>query len=81
MRRHRPVRIWFMPWKKRCVCGCGWFPCPDAATVEPPPVVESLRLRRSSPRWNRVTTHYGPHRGNERPATIEGRPGQGRRTG
>jgi hypothetical protein len=81
MRGHHPVRIWFMPWRKRCVCGCGWFPCPDAVTAEPPPVVESLRLRRPGPRRNRATAHDGPRRGNERPAATEGPPWHRRRRG
>jgi len=40
--RHEPKRAWLTPWKRRCRCGCAWYPCPDAATVEPPPVVLSL---------------------------------------
>ncbi|WIM94831.1 hypothetical protein ACTOB_006885 [Actinoplanes oblitus] len=42
--RHEPVRAWYAPWKKRCSCGCGWYPCPDAATAPPPAVTRSLHL-------------------------------------
>jgi hypothetical protein len=40
--RHGPKRALLTPWKRRCRCGCAWYPCPDAATVQPPPVVLSL---------------------------------------
>src|SRR5215213_5976473 len=49
--RHRPVRLWWLPWRKRCHCGCSWFPCPDAVTVQPPPIVDS-RGRRQDSDWN-----------------------------
>ena len=42
--RHEPVRAWYAPWKKRCSCGCEWYPCPDAATIPPPAVTRSLHL-------------------------------------
>ncbi|GIE88856.1 hypothetical protein [Actinoplanes regularis] len=42
--RHEPVRAWYKPWKKRCSCGCDWYPCPDAATIPPPAVTRSLHL-------------------------------------
>ncbi|GGR28116.1 hypothetical protein GCM10010168_52720 [Actinoplanes ianthinogenes] len=42
--RHEPVRTWWAPWRKRCSCGCGWYPCPDAATIPPPAVTRSLHL-------------------------------------
>lgn len=44
MVRHEPVRTWYQPWKKRCACGCSWYPCPDAATIPPPAVTRSLHL-------------------------------------
>jgi hypothetical protein len=34
--RHGPTRAWLTPWRKRCRCGCAWYPCPDAVTVERP---------------------------------------------
>jgi hypothetical protein len=42
--RHEPVRAWYQPWKRRCSCGCTWYPCPDGATVPPPAVTRSLHL-------------------------------------
>ncbi|GAA4589962.1 hypothetical protein BJY16_009073 [Actinoplanes octamycinicus] len=42
--RHEPVRVWYAPWRKRCSCGCEWYPCPDAATIPPPSVTRSLHL-------------------------------------
>ncbi|ROP29303.1 hypothetical protein EDD30_2091 [Couchioplanes caeruleus] len=70
MRRHRPVRMWFKPWKKRCACGCGWFPCPDAVTVDHPPVAQSLG--RADPTWNMPTAYYAAARGNQRPLMTRG---------
>ncbi|BEL05618.1 hypothetical protein Q0Z83_038090 [Actinoplanes sichuanensis] len=80
MRRHREVRVWFMPWKTRCACGCAWFPCPDAVTVDPPAVTESLRI--ADPRWNGPTVHFvavRPVRGNERPLMTKGQQWRSRR--
>lgn len=34
--RHRAKRIWWRPWRTRCACGCAWFPCPDAITINTP---------------------------------------------
>ena len=43
MRRHKPLRVWFAPWKTRCACGCGWFPCPDSITMDRPGPVWNAR--------------------------------------
>lgn len=59
--RHRPVRLWIMPWKKRCACGCAWYPCPDAVRMD----TEGPRLPHDYPYWNAPTAthsseaHYG----------------------
>jgi hypothetical protein len=53
--RHKPRRLWWKPWSRHCKCGCRWYPCPDAATVDPPPVAESLRLGQNDPHWNGPT--------------------------
>ncbi|MDT4992534.1 MAG: hypothetical protein QOH97_2426, partial [Actinoplanes sp.] len=45
--RHRPVRPWFKPWRKRCACGCAWFPCPDSVPLAAP--------GSAPPEWNRPT--------------------------
>ena len=45
--RHRAVRMWFKPWRKRCACGCDWFPCPDSITMDRP-----------GPVWNAQTAAY-----------------------
>lgn len=66
MRRHRGVRVWFKPWKTRCACGCAWFPCPDAVTVERPPVARSLHIE--DPRWNGPTAYLPPVRPAPAPA-------------
>jgi hypothetical protein len=47
--RHEPVRNWYQPWKRRCSCGCAWYPCPDAATIPPPAVTRSLHLGDDDP--------------------------------
>lgn len=54
--RHGPVRRWWTPWRRRCRCGCRWYPCPDAAArLNPPPaVVDSLRLNQRPP-WDGPT--------------------------
>ncbi|MEU4623393.1 hypothetical protein AB0G04_25905 [Actinoplanes sp. NPDC023801] len=71
MRRHHPVRIWFTPWRQRCVCGCAWYPCPDTVIIAPPPVAESLRVRRPDPRRNGATAFHSPRQGNERQLPTE----------
>jgi hypothetical protein len=59
--RHRPVRRWFRPWVKRCVCGHGWFPCPDSITMDTPGP-DPLVLRRNLHHWNAPTAiHPLPH--------------------
>ncbi len=70
MRRHRPVRVWFMPWKTKCACGCGWFPCPDAVTMAAPPITQSLHP--GDPRWNGPTAYHSPGRGTPRPLMTRG---------
>jgi hypothetical protein len=57
--RHGPKRAWLTPWRKRCRCGCAWYPCPDAATVEPPAVTLSLRGQRDMADWNAPPNAYG----------------------
>lgn len=27
--RHRPVRVWWAPWRRRCGCGEARWPCLD----------------------------------------------------
>jgi len=56
--RHGPKRAWLTPWRKKCRCGCAWYPCPDAATTEPPPVTLSLRGQRDMAHWNAPTEAY-----------------------
>jgi hypothetical protein len=75
--RHKAVRVWFKPWKKRCSCGCPWFPCPDAATVPSPPVSQSLRL---GPAWNTSTARYATVGRSERPLMTRGQEWRSRRT-
>lgn len=71
--RHGPVRVWFTPWKRRCRCGCLWFPCPDAATVEAPPPAQSLRGRAGNdPFWDAPTRYYPRSHRNERPFMTPG---------
>jgi hypothetical protein len=54
--RHAPLRAWWAPWRRRCRCGCRWYPCPDVvAPWTAPPVAESLRLRAT---WNMPTDRY-----------------------
>jgi hypothetical protein len=57
--RHGPKRAWLTPWRKKCRCGCGWYPCPDTATAEPPPVTLSLRGQRDMADWNTPTKAHG----------------------
>jgi hypothetical protein len=57
--RHGPRRAWLTPWRKKCRCGCAWYPCPDTATAEPPPVTLSLRGQRDMADWNTPTKAYG----------------------
>ncbi|MFI5490962.1 hypothetical protein [Actinoplanes sp. NPDC051859] len=62
--RHKPVRVWFKPWHKRCRCGCRWFPCPDSVTLDRP-----------RPGWNDQTAVYDiitPALRNERPLMTPG---------
>jgi hypothetical protein len=47
--RHRPVRVWFKPWKKRCACGCAWYPCPDSTKVNAEPPLSLLALMAEDP--------------------------------
>lgn len=42
MERHRPVRVWWSPWRRFCACGIRWYPCPDAVRMDRPPVAQSL---------------------------------------
>jgi hypothetical protein len=71
--RHRPIRYLLRPWRRRCACGCAWYPCPDVGAVgQPPPVVESLRLN-ERPAWD------GPTAAHSR--TFRLTPGQERRAG
>ncbi|MFI5492076.1 hypothetical protein [Actinoplanes sp. NPDC051859] len=59
--RHRPVRLWCKSWKKRCACGCRWYPCPDSITAARPPVswnertvaVPQVRFRNDRPLMTR----------------------------
>lgn len=56
--RHKSVRVWWKPWRRRCACGCRWYPCPDAVPYPVPPVVQSLRLHQGlneGPGWNGPT--------------------------
>jgi hypothetical protein len=57
-RRHRPVRMWLKPWKRRCSCGWGWFPCPDTVTNACPAVIDSLGLPHVDPPWNGPMARY-----------------------
>jgi hypothetical protein len=71
MVRHRPVRVWFMPWKRRCRCGWAWFPCPDSTRVNGEPVG-----------WNEKTAVFStvqPSRRNERPLLTPGQEWRSRR--
>jgi hypothetical protein len=61
--RHESMRVWFAPWKKRCRCGCAWFPCPDLITMDTPSPVW--------PVWNGPTARYPVSR-NERPLMTPG---------
>ncbi|GAA2709281.1 hypothetical protein Apa02nite_078560 [Actinoplanes palleronii] len=67
MREHHPVRVWFRPWSMRCSCGCRWFPCPDAATAESPPVTQSLGM--PTPDGNGPAACCVPLRVNRHPVT------------
>jgi len=67
--RHRAIRIWWRPWRRRCSCGCGWYPCPDAITVND-------QARRNSPAWNPPTA---AHPRNERPLMTPGQEWRTRR--
>lgn len=71
--RHGPKFAWLTPWKKRCRCGCAWYPCPDAATVEPPSVSRSLRGHCGTADWNAPTTTYAMINSAERPLMTPGR--------
>ena len=79
--RHGPVRVWFAPWKKRCRCGCRWYPCPDAAYIQPPPVVVSLRGGTTNTLWTAPTGHYPIVRRNERPLMTRAQEYRTRRNG
>ncbi len=65
--RHRAIRIWWKPWRRRCACGCGWFPCPDSITIARP----ARDDRRNVPAWNAPTARY-PATRNERPFMTPG---------
>lgn len=58
--RHGSVRVWWKPWRRRCRCGCRWYPCPDAVPYRTPPVARSLGLPHNEwPGWNGPTTRLG----------------------
>jgi len=56
--RHGPKRVWLAPWRRKCRCGCAWYPCPDAVGVEEPTVTLSLRGQRHAADWNAPTKAY-----------------------
>lgn len=66
--RHRAKRVWFMPWKTRCSCGCPWHPCPDSITMNR----SDPGLRQSCPDWNAPTARYATAPRNERPFMTPG---------
>lgn len=66
--RHRGMRIWWRPWKKRCRCGCAWCPCPDSVTMDRP----GPDLSRAHPNWNAATARYATTSRNERPLMTPG---------
>lgn len=56
--RHKAVRVWWRPWRRRCACGCGWYPCPDAIPYQSPPVARSLGpTRNDGPSWDGPTLY------------------------
>lgn len=68
--RHRPVRLWWKPWARRCACGCRWYPCPDGRPPAQAPtgdqVAQALGTTRQ-PSWTgptvQVTTVQVPNAG------------------
>lgn len=68
--RHRPVRPWWRLWKRRCACGCTWYPCPDTITLDRPGVDPAV-LRRNFPQWYAPTVRMPAPR-NERPFLTPG---------
>lgn len=69
MRRHKPKRRWWAPWKTRCSCGCGWWPCPDTFRIELAPIADTAAVDHG---WNGPTAYHVSPKAVSRPLMTRG---------
>lgn len=58
---HRPLRLWWAPWRSRCSCGLDDWPCRHARPAsQPTEPASETPIRVAVPEWNGPTVVLTP---------------------